>query len=343
MKARYTKYVLNFKRPSGTSRGILRQKETYFIELRDGGNVGIGECGLLRGLSVDDVPMYEQQLAVVCDALQEEKNAFALCADYPSIQMGVETALMSLRALSPFQLFDTAFSRGEKSIPINGLVWMGELDFMRKQVFKKIEEGYRCIKLKIGALDFDAECQLLTEIRDRYHVSEVELRVDANGAFSTEEVLEKLAVLASFDLHSIEQPIAAGQVTEMASLCANTPLPIALDEELIGVHGLEEKKALLDTIKPQYLILKPSLLGGFNASMEWINLAKERHIGWWITSALESNVGLNAIAQWVSTLETSLPQGLGTGSLFTNNIDSPLVAKQGFLHVNPSLDWMFFK
>lgn len=339
MEAQYKKYILNFKRPSGTSRGVLRQKETYFIKLTDGKRVGIGECGLFKGLSLDDVPHYEQQLNKVCKTLQKGDDISELCVNFPSIQMGVEMAMLSLKASNPFQLFDTTFSRGIQPLSINGLIWMGDMDFMRQQVFEKIESGFECIKLKIGALDFELECKLLAEIRSRYTKEHVTLRVDANGAFLASEALEKLQQLSLLDIHSIEQPIAAGQHNALAELCAHTPLPIALDEELIGVLELSEKAALLDRINPQYIILKPSLLGGFQASEEWIKLAEERKIGWWITSALESNIGLNAIAQWTASLHTAIPQGLGTGSLFTNNIESPLVVSEGFLRYDINQNW----
>jgi len=341
MKVRHRKYTLDFKRPSGTSRGVLRQKETYFIEIKEGNRIGIGECGLFRGLSYDDTPAFESQLARVCDALEKGEDSTALLADFPSIQMGVEMALLSLNSPTPFQLFDTAFGQGIQPIPINGLVWMGDLAFMRQQVFDKINAGFDCIKLKIGALDFEQECQLLAEIRERYAANSVTLRVDANGAFSANEALEKLQQLAAFDLHSIEQPISAGQHKALTELCAKTPLPIALDEELIGVLKLADKAALLDRIKPQYIILKPSLLGGFKASEQWIRLASERGIDWWVTSALESNIGLNAIAQWTAALHTKMPQGLGTGSLFTNNINSPLVVSEGVLRYDNSLTWEY--
>ncbi len=341
MQVDFKKYTLDFKRPSGTSRGVLRQKETYFIEIIDGKRCGVGECGLFRGLSYDDVPGFEAQLAAVCKALEVGEDTSALCANYPSIQMGVEMALLSFNSSTPFQLFDTAFSRGQQPISINGLVWMGDIDFMRQQVFDKINAGFDCIKLKIGALDFTEECQLLSEIRERYSAKEITLRVDANGAFNTDEALDKLKTLSTFDLHSIEQPIAAGQPKALASLCAKTPLPIALDEELIGVLHHDDKSRLLDKIKPQYIILKPSLLGGVAASEEWIRLAEERNIQWWVTSALESNIGLNAIAQWTASLQTSTPQGLGTGSLFTNNIESPLVVTAGVLRYDNSLSWKY--
>ena len=341
MEVRYKKYTLHFKQPSGTSRGVLRQKETYFIELKKGNRIGVGECGLFRGLSHDDVPHFEKQLLKVCTALQERNDVTALCADFPSIQMGIEMALLSLNGQTPFELYPTDFTHGTAPISINGLVWMGDIAFMKQQVFDKIEAGFDCIKLKIGAFDFDVECQLLADIRSRYSSKEVTLRVDANGAFSPHEAMEKLHTLATYDLHSIEQPIAAGQHEALANLCATTPLPIALDEELIGILDPKEKATLLTQIKPQYIILKPSLLGGFATSEEWISLADDRNIGWWVTSALESNIGLNAIAQWTDTLGISTPQGLGTGSLFTNNIESPLVVAKGMLHYDNSLHWNY--
>jgi o-succinylbenzoate synthase len=341
MEARYTKYILAFKRPSGTSRGILRQKETYFIELRKGNRMGIGECGLLRGLSIDDVPHYEEQLAAVCQALSRGLDTKPLCTGFPSIQMGVEMALLSLKSKTPYALFDTAFTSGIQPIPINGVIWMGSMDFMRKQLADKIEAGFDCIKLKIGALDFQQECALLEDVRKHYSASQISLRVDANGAFNPKKALEKLQTLAAFDLHSIEQPIAAGQVHKLKELCATTPLPIALDEELIGIHDTAQKTNLLDTIRPQYIILKPSLLGGFAAAEEWITLAEERNIGWWVTSALESNIGLNAIAQWTSSLNTKLPQGLGTGGLYTNNVESPLVVDAGVLRYDKTKNWVY--
>ena len=341
MEVRFGKYTLDFKRPSGTSRGVLHQKETYFIEIIEVGRRGIGECGLFHGLSHDDSPEFESQLAKVCDALQKGEDVSTLCAGFPSIQMGVEMALLSFNSPTPFQLFDNEFGHGRQPIAINGLVWMGDLEFMRKQVFDKIKSGFDCIKIKIGALDFVVECQLLAEIRERYSAEEVTLRVDANGAFSVNEALKKLHQLAAFDIHSIEQPIAVGQHKAMADLCAKTPLPIALDEELIGVLKSTEKATLLERINPQYIILKPSLLGGFSASEEWIQLAKERKIGWWVTSALESNIGLNAVAQWTASLNIKMPQGLGTGSLFTNNIESPLVVSEGVLRYDNSLSWVY--
>ena len=262
-------------------------------------------------------------------------------ADYrsfPSIVFGMEQALRSLAGPSPFELFPCEFIRGVP-IPINGLIWMGPPDFMKAQVCEKLEAGYRCLKLKIGALDFETELELLRGIRREYSLEELEIRVDANGAFSSEDALEKLKVLSGLGLHSIEQPIPPGHRDAMAELCLRTPLPIALDEELIGHFEREEKEGLLEYIQPQYIILKPSLSGGFSGSAEWIQAAESRRIGWWVTSALESNIGLNAIAQWTATLDVHVPQGLGTGSLFTNNFASPLTADQGLLWYDTNKSW----
>jgi o-succinylbenzoate synthase len=340
MKANYKKHELIFKRPSGTSRGVLKTKETWFLIIQEGEKYGIGECGLLRGLSFDDVPNYEQKLEWVCNniSLGLEK-LLVLLIDFPSIQFGLEQAFLSLNSKKPFELFPSDFIYKENSIVINGLIWMGSKDFMLEQIAEKLKLGFNCIKMKIGAIDFDTELELLKSIRAKYSKEEIELRVDANGAFSKEEALGKLKLLAELDLHSIEQPIKQNNWSAMADLCSKTPLPIALDEELIGITTLEEKEKLLHAIKPQYIILKPSLVGGFKGSLEWIKLAEENSVKWWVTSALESNIGLNAIAQWTYTLKNKLPQGLGTGSLFTNNFDSPLQVKDGKLFYRNGLSW----
>ena len=342
MKATYHKHILEFKRPSGTSRGVLKTKETWFVILEHNGKRGIGECGILRTLSVDDVPEYEAKLKWTCahihlglTKLLQELIAF------PSIQFGLEQAFLSLEKSNPFELFPSQFTEGSDAIPINGLVWMGDKQFMKTQIKEKIEQGFSCIKMKIGAIDFDTELKLLKSIRKDYSKSDIELRVDANGAFFPKNALEKLKILSKLDLHSIEQPIKAGQLNEMAELCQKTPLPIALDEELIGVFSVTDKERIIQIIQPQYIILKPSLVGGFKGSEEWMSIANGNNIDYWITSALESNVGLNAISQWTYTLKSKLPQGLGTGSLYTNNIDSPLEVKNGALHYNQSLNWGF--
>jgi len=342
IKANYKKYILNFKNPSGTSRGILKTKETWFFILEENDKLGIGETGLFRGLSIDDVYNYENKLMWVCTNISRGLDFLLkeLC-EFPSIQFGLEQAFLSLRSETSFVLFPSLFTEGKKVIPINGLVWMGDKEFMKSQIKEKLNTGFSCIKMKIGAIDFETEIELLRTIRKEFSSQEIELRVDANGAFNSKNALEKLKKLSELEIHSIEQPIKQGQVYEMAALCSKSPLPIALDEELIGVFSFQEKKKLLATIKPQYIILKPSLIGGFVGSTEWINLAQQNNCGWWITSALESNIGLNAIAQFVHTLKSNLPQGLGTGSLFTNNFRSPLAINNGTLQYHPEKSWNF--
>jgi o-succinylbenzoate synthase len=342
IKAAYKKYILNFKNPSGTSRGVLRTKETWFVILEENGKTGIGETGLFRGLSIDDVPNYEEKLSWVCKNINLglERLLFEVF-EFPSIQFGLEQAFLSLQSDSKFELFPSAFTKGNQAIPINGLVWMGDQQFMKTQIEEKLKTGFSCIKMKIGAIDFDAEVRLLKSIRKEFSSKEIELRVDANGAFNPENALEKLKTLSELDIHSIEQPIQQGQWQEMAFLCENTPLPIALDEELIGIFSLDEKKKLIETINPQFIILKPSLVGGFHGSKEWLDITESKHRKWWITSALESNVGLSAIAQYTHTLGNELPQGLGTGSLYTNNFESPLEVENGTLQYNNSKIWNF--
>jgi len=342
LQATYQKYILNFKRPSGTSRGILKTKETWFIILTKNGKQGIGECGILRALSIDDRLDYEEKLKWVCKniSLGLEKLLIEIF-EFPSIQFGLEQAFLSIQSQTTFELFPSEFTSGEKSIPINGLVWMGTKEFMRTQIKEKIALGFSCIKMKIGAIDFETELELLISIRKEFSSKEIELRVDANGGFAPEEALEKLKRLSELEIHSIEQPIKQGQFEEMAFLCEKTPLPIALDEELIGVFSVTKKQEILQIIQPQFIILKPSLIGGFKGSEEWIKEAKKLNISWWITSALESNVGLNAIAQFTFTLQNNMPQGLGTGGLYTNNFDSPLEIQKGNLHYNNSKNWNF--
>jgi len=342
IKATYYKYILQFKTPSGTSRGILKTKETWFLYLSKEGKFGVGECGLFRGLSIDDRPDYEDKLKWVCNNIELGLDILlAKTIHFPSIQIGLEQAFLSLQSTSPYKLFVSNFTESNKAIDINGLIWMGDREFMNDQIKEKIAQGFRCLKMKIGAIDFATEVQLLASIRKEFSINDIELRVDANGAFKPSEALEKLKILSNYDLHSIEQPIHQGNYQEMALLCEKTPLPIALDEELIGVFNVTKRTKMLQIIKPQYIILKPSLVGGFKESLEWIELAKESGIGWWVTSALESNVGLNAIAQWTATLKSSMPQGLGTGGLFTNNFDSPLEVNKGGLHYNKNKNWNF--
>jgi len=342
LQATYKKYILNFKRPSGTSRGVLTVKETWFIKIEDGNNFGYGECGILRGLSIDDRPDYEAKLKWACENIHLGKNElWEALIEFPSIQFGIEMAFQSLKNENEFELFSSAFTKGEDAIAINGLIWMGEKDFMKSQIEDKLRSGFNCIKMKIGAIDFDTEIELLKYIRSQYSAEEIELRVDANGAFDPKNALEKLKRLSELKLHSIEQPIKQGNWEEMAKLCAETPLPIALDEELIGVFDVTKKKTLLQTIQPQYLIFKPSLIGGFKGTQQWIDLAENNNIGWWNTSALESNIGLNAISQFTYEKNVTMPQGLGTGNLYTNNVESPLEVKNGQISYNPGLNWCF--
>ena len=331
--------VLHFKRPAGTSRGVYNQRKVWYILLSNQSNpelVGYGECAPLPDLSCDAIPDYELKLKEFAQEFTR-KNAFNWeeLRRYPSMLFGFETALQHYQRQT-FQLWDSPFARGEEGIPINGLIWMGAYEYMHEQIVAKLNQGFHLIKLKIGAIDFEKEYELLRWIRSEFSSDEIQLRVDANGAFAPEEAMDKLARLAQLDIHSIEQPIRAGQHQAMYHLTKLTPIPIALDEELIGHHSLEEKQCLLDTVKPQYIILKPSLHGGIVGCEEWIREAEQRGIGWWVTSALESNIGLNAIAQWTATLSPKVAQGLGTGMLFTDNVDLPLVISKDSLWFNPN-------
>jgi O-succinylbenzoate synthase len=340
MKAAFQKYVLEFKQPAGTSRGVLKTKNTWFLMIDTGEKKGVGEVNMFQGLSIDDRPDFEEKLQWTCDHINlPPVEMMGELQQWPSILLGYEMAIKSLQSNDPFTLFPSMFTEGQDAISINGLVWMGNPDFMMQQLEEKIASGFHCIKMKIGAIDFDAEMGLLKLIRSRFRESEITIRVDANGAFTPQNALQKLEEISKYQVHSIEQPIQQGQWQEMAQLCEQTPLAIALDEELIGLYNSAEKSQCLDTIKPQYIILKPALIGGFQSSREWINLATEKNINWWITSALESNVGLNAIAQFTYTLGNKMPQGLGTGSLYTNNIEAPLEIKKGHLWCNTSTSW----
>jgi len=339
LHASYKKHTLIFKRPGGTSRGVLSTKDSWFIKVWHGEGsdiVGIGECSIINGLSPDPVERLEEKLK---ELVSNINNYFEVdLSEFPSISFGLETALLDLASGGKRILFPSSFTNGEKSIPINGLIWMGAFDFMRQQIIEKLEAGFDCIKLKIGAIDFKQELQLLKMIRKDFSENELELRVDANGAFKPEEALEKLKQLSDYRIHSIEQPIRQNQWQEMAALCEQSPIDIALDEELIGLDDAMIPE-MLDAVQPQYIILKPSLVGGFKRSELFIENAEKRNIGWWVTSALESNIGLNAIAQWTATLNNTMPQGLGTGQLFTNNIDSPLEIINANLKYNPKASW----
>ena len=330
MNAQFTQHKLIFKQASGTSRGVLTTKETYILEISNGDKKGIGECAIFRGLSYDDVPDYEEKLTWLRDNINQDFEVLKKeLLHYPSIIFGLEQALLNLKYGSDIY-FPSDFTNGKDSIKINGLIWMGNADFMQSQIEEKLEKGFDCIKLKIG-VNWNSEKKIIKKLREKFPKELLELRVDANGAFNYEEAKIVLQELAELGIHSIEQPIKKSEVQSpksedslMAKLCAETPTPIALDEELIGVIDFEEKQKLLETIKPQYIILKPALVGGFSGCDEWISIAKNLGIDWWITSALESNIGLNAICQYTYTKQNPLPQGLGTGALFTNNFETRL-------------------
>ena len=324
--------TLHFKQPAGTSRGVYTTRKSYYLTITDDNRSsikGVGECATLPDLSCDAVPEYFKILSDVCRMVEQTGNIpYDILRPYPSILFGLETAFAQLDANGSTCLYDTPFGRGEEGITINGLVWMGTFEDMYSSLETKLKAGFHCVKLKIGAINFDKELDLIKHIREAFDKNTIELRVDANGGFSPDNAMERLEALAKYDIHSIEQPIKQHQWGEMARLCKETPLPIALDEELIGVNVKSMKEYLLETIRPQYIILKPSLHGGMYGCTEWIQMAKERGINSWITSALESNVGLNAIAHYCAKTygpSVSMPQGLGTGQLFTDNIDMPLV------------------
>ncbi|MFT3738265.1 MAG: o-succinylbenzoate synthase [Breznakibacter sp.] len=335
---------LHFKQPAGTSRGILVQKDSWFLKLfnvdKPHEAVGVGEISIIPGLSYDDRPDFSQRLDEQVKRVNDTgKIDFGLFAGWPSIRFGFETALLDLENGGTRVIFPSAFIEGHDGIPINGLIWMGDVDFMSSQIEKKLNEGYRCLKMKIGAIGFDDELTLLKHIRKRFSKEVLELRVDANGAFNAADVWMRLDALAKLHLHSIEQPVKAGQWELMRDVCRLSPLPVALDEELIGIADKQEMRQLLSSVQPQYVILKPGLLGGFALCDDWIGIASEHGIGWWATSALEANVGLNAIAQWTYTKNVSMPQGLGTGLLYTNNVPSPLQIEAGKLYSNPARTW----
>lgn len=331
MTAEWASYRLDFKFEARTSRESMRHKDTYFVRIprQDGSGYGYGECALFKGLSSDDCPDYEMQLSAACANPAEPSS-------YSSIRFGIETALINAGYST---LPSSPFMRGEEGIPINGLVWMGDKELMRKRIDEKLADGFDVIKLKIGGIDFESELQLLAYIRSRYSSNTLQLRLDANGSFTPENAMAKLERLSSYDIHSIEQPIKARQAEDMHRLCRLSPIPIALDEELIGTPTDAKISLILDYIKPQYIILKPALCGGLSGATLWANKAERRNIGWWATSALESNVGLQAIARWTSMRGVTLPQGLGTGQLYYNNVKSGLYLQGQLLFNNPDIDF----
>lgn len=337
MKAHYKNIDFQFKFPAGTSRGVLLNKPSSFFILEEDGVVGIGECSIIPALSIDFMGSYQQKLHEVCDVINDRNFSKELHLEkYPSIKFGLEMALQDFQMGGNRLFYKDDFTLGDEGIPINGLIWMGDKEFMLKQITEKLEAGFKCIKLKVGALDFASELEIISGIRQHFSSEEIEIRLDANGGFTPENALEKLQKFSKYSIHSIEQPIKSKQWEKMAELCEKSPIPIVLDEELIGLSPDEE---MLQQIKPAYIILKPSLIGGFAVSEHWIGLAKKNNIDWWITSALESNIGLNAIAQWTHSLKTSLPQGLGTGQIYNNNILSPLEIKDAKLYYNNEMEW----
>lgn len=348
----YKKHTLHFKFEAGTSRGSMTSRDSYLVFLSDKqrGIQGVGEASPLRKLSIDDLEDFEQlvneyghHLAKVTD-FESAADVYKIVSDtvppeLPSIRFAFETALLDLLNGGRKVIFNNAFGQDRAAIPINGLIWMGNEKFMRDQVKEKLAAGFDCIKMKIGAIDFDTELAILSMIRSSYPKEHITLRVDANGAFSIEEAPEKLRQLSALKIHSIEQPLRVGNWEATRDLCRLNVLPVALDEELIGVTNRQDKLKLLELVRPQYIILKPTLLGGFCSTEEWIEIAGSLGIGWWITSALESNIGLNAICQFTAQYQVSLPQGLGTGQLYTNNVESPLVVARGEIFYDPDKDW----
>ncbi len=350
---RYKAHTLKFKFKAGTSRGVLTEKKTWLLNVHESHHpevYGLGECGPLEGLSIDDHPEYEPFIERVAQGLRQEAmpgsegEVYSLVKqvvpkELPALRFGLESALLDLLNEGQRMIFKNRLVASGDRLPINGLIWMGDIEWMRDQIAEKLEAGYSCIKLKIGALDFEKECELIEGIRKRYSADQITLRVDANGAFRTNEALAKLKRLGEYDLHSIEQPIMPHQPEAMQMVCKHSKVPVALDEELIGVHGEEEKRELLRFIQPQYLVLKPTLLGGMAYTKDWIGLAQEKGIGWWITSALESNIGLNAITQFTASFPVGMPQGLGTGQLYENNFDSPLRVSRGCISYDQDTPW----
>ncbi len=340
MQCYFKKYTLHFKKPGGTSRGVLHHKDTYFIFLKQGDNIAVGECNRFAGLSCDDREGYEQKLQEVCNRLPNEKEALLIeLSEWPSIYFGVETVLKDWHNNCQRIIFPEVISENGFSIPVNGLIWMGSKDDMLQQIKSKLSEGYTSVKLKIGAIDFNTELNLIQFIRQQFNANEVEIRLDANGAFSFGEAKEKLKQLSEYDISYIEQPIRAGQWQEMAAIAENSLIAIALDEELIGINTQHEREKLIKCIQPQLLILKHALIGGFSAADAWKKLIVENGGDWVITSALESNIGLNAIAQYTALEKSEYVQGLGTGQLFTNNFPSPYNVDHNGLHYHPQQQW----
>ena len=328
---------LKFITPGGTSRGILKNKPTWFIKIyheHDPSIFGLGECGPIEGLSIESGDKMMHQLKKVQESINDLSSLDLSL--FPSINFGIENALNDLKNGGKRIIYQNSFIEG-KPIKINGLIWMGDKDFMVNQIKSKIEKGFSCLKLKIGSIDFKEEISILKNIRKQFNSKILEIRVDANGAFSTKDVLQKLNTLGKLEIHSIEQPIAINQWDSLKEICERSPIPIALDEELIQLK--KEKNEFIKYVSPHFLVLKPTLIGGFEATKKWINIADDNNIDWWVTSALESNVGLSAIAQFCANYQLTLPQGLGTGQLFNNNIPSPLEIKGENIFYKKNKSW----
>jgi o-succinylbenzoate synthase len=343
LRARWIERSLEPHFTLGTSKGSITTRTVWYLiawqharpEVR-----GIGEAALFPGHSKEFPADVKTKLLELCmDTSNWERRLNSDLVDVPSVRFAVEQCLKDLEAGGTKTLFPSEFTLGRQTIPINGLVWMGDKATMKQRIREQIDGGYTTVKMKIGAIGIDDELELLKAVRTQYRASDLILRVDANGAFSAQQAPDILKRLADLHVHSIEQPVAPGLYEVMAELCAHTPIPVALDEDLIGLNTHDAKVDLLDNLKPQYIVIKPSLVGGWAATQEWIDLAKARNIGWWITSALESSIGLNAIAQYTATLHVTMAQGLGTGKVYANNIPSPLLAEKGFLRYRPEEDW----
>ena len=339
MNASYCRYILRFINPATTSRNTMLEKETYFLKIWDNNPdiFGIGECAIFRGLSADDVPDYENKIIELCQNINNGVNTDI--NNFSSIKFGLETAINDLNNGGNRIIYDNNWHKGLSEIPINGLIWMGNKEEMSFRIKEKLSSGFRCLKLKIGGIDFDSEIELIKYIRTKFPVEKLELRLDANGAFTEADAEYKLKTLSLFDIHSIEQPVKPRNWNFLSYLCNVSPIDIALDEELIGINNSDEKQLMLKTTMPKYIILKPSLCGGFTGANEWINIAENLGIKWWATSALESNIGLNAIAQWISSYDNIMPQGLGTGALYHNNIPSPIIQERDILRYTNNGNW----
>lgn len=319
--------TFQFKNPAGTSRGVLHEKKSWYIRLWDEEHPeisGIGECSIIPGLTPEYLSDqdYERRL------YQALKNLEVL-PEEASIRFGIECALLDLENGGKGVYFNNNFTNGDREIPINGLIWMGSIPFMREQVEQKLQQGFTTLKFKIGAGSIEQELDLIQSVRDRADGGKLTIRVDANGAFDEGSIAPVLLRLSELGVHSIEQPVMPGNSELMARICAESIISIALDEELINCTKIDQRVKLLDQIHPQYIVLKPSLHGGISGTKEWIRLAEERKIGWWLTSALESTIGLEAICQLAGEYANDLPQGLGTGALYLNNLPTRLEVKHG--------------